>query len=299
MKGEKMAEIKYPWQIASVKRNKKVLGVDAQLAIPDEASDVSPLEMHAGYSRFVLTLVDTEHNISPTANIPAGEVAYIKKMTDLAMLKSMVSPKSSKEESEELNTAYTQKLFDKKFKGMTPAEVLIKNPADKTLLVQTRDWLEANVSRYPNNKLQIEAIDNALLLLDMDELKKTDIKSIDSVTTIYKSGNKFKSKTNANGLNLIYSITITYNPAMNYPYAVEITNCYAPVETLGNGQKNIKMQQAVDKVESSLLMNDIEWFSVIDRMELTLENFESMNFSSCYQRALKAFELNLNKSKNK
>ena len=70
--------IKYPKQIDSIiRKNKmgiKTLGLDAELFLPSADENISPLEMHSGFSRIVLSLIDKkgENDITvSTANIPA------------------------------------------------------------------------------------------------------------------------------------------------------------------------------------------------------------------------------------
>jgi HD superfamily phosphohydrolase len=280
--------IKYPNQITTIKRNKKVLGVDAKLVLPTQeeldSGKSSPLEMHSGFSRFEFSLIDKEKNIVPVANIPAVDVSYIKVKTD-AIINSLNKQVSLNEEILSDDIAYTQPLFDKTFKGMTPAQVLLKDPNNADKLKEIKNWLSANLDKYPNNKKQIDAIDNALDLLDADLLKDDSAKQNTSSITIYEEDFKYKSKVNEKGYNLIYKISVTYNSAMRYPYSIKICNGYAPVETFANGQKNIKLQQATDMVESSIVIDEKEWYTVVYKMFSTLTNFESLHFLNQYQIA--------------
>jgi hypothetical protein len=289
-------KIKFPKQVGSVKRTKKVLGVDAELFLPtkDEEMTIPPLTIHSGFSRFVLSLIDKDQDIVPTANIPADDIFYVKERTEIAMNKvvdaqyfrkhvaTTAAPKS---------IAYTQKILaDKNFKGMTPAEILINTPENKELLIRTRDWLAANVSKYPNNQKQIDAINEALDLFDTGSLNSdTVVESSDDcecTMMVYDSGLKFKSKKNDKGYNLVYNISITCEPTKDYPFNVTIMNCYAPVESLSSGQKTIKLNQAVDTIKASLVMKDMEWYTLLARISATLYNFEAMHFEEQYRKAM-------------
>lgn len=278
---------KYPYQICSIKRAKKTLGVDAQLFTPRENEDIPPMEVHSGFSRFVLTLVDKEKNISPTANIPANDVLFVKLQSENA-IRELNNASTPNESNGSINDsiAYTQKLFDRNFKGRTPAEILMNNPDDKEKLLGVREWLNDNVAAYPKNQAQIDAIDEAIMLFDMGELgNKTTVVNTSHVFDIYRTDYKFKTKTDDKGNNLIYGISVVCDTSKDYPFIINITNCYAPVQTLSNGQKNIKMNEAVNMMKSSLSMSSSEWYSVISRMSNTLKNFEAINFERAYKES--------------
>ena len=284
VKSVKEKGIKYPFQIASIKRTKKVLGVDAKLFTPTDKENASPMELHSGFSRFELTIVDKETNTTPTANIPAEDVYYILESSRVALgqvLKGAVPTGGTTETS----TAYTQKLIDKNFKGQTPAEVLLKDATQETALTNTRNWLAQNVDKYPANKAQITAIDDAIKLLHEGKLSAKNVSTSTANIEIYKTDYKFKSKKNEKGYNLIYGVEIICDPAKNYPFAITIMNCYAPVETGAGGQKAIKMNAAENTAKSTLLMTKDEWIKLITKMDRTLSMFEQMNFAKLFDES--------------
>ena len=293
---------KYPYQVHSIKRAKKTLGIDAQLFTPRDNEDIPPMEVHSGFSRFVLTLVDKEKNISPTANIPANEIAFIKLQTENVIKELGKTPLPNEVKATTTNSvAYTQQLYDRNFKGKTPAEVLLSNPGDKEKLLGVRDWLASNLSAYPKNQAQIDAIDDAIMLFDMGELNgdaSVTASVNNTVFNVYKTDYKFKTKTDDKGNNLIYGISIVCDTAKDYPFIVNIMNCYAPVQTLANGQKNIKMNEAVNEMKTSLSMNVSEWYGAISRMYNTLNNFEAMNFERAYNESQELYEASKNASKS-
>lgn len=270
--------IKYPFQIASVKRTEKVLGIDAKLFAPTDKESLSPMELHSNFSRFELTIVDKKANITPTANIPAEDMYYIAETSRIA-LECLLMPKAT-QASEATSVAYTQKLIDKNFKGMTPAEVLLKDATQETALLNAKKWLEQNVARYPANKSQIAAIEDAIKLLHEGKLNNSGLSASNANANIevYKTNYKFKTKKNEKGYNLIYGIEVICDPEKNYPFAVSIMNCYAPVETTSGGQKEIKMTEAENVVKSSMLLTKEEWIQTMAKMERVLTMFEEMNF---------------------
>lgn len=290
--------IKYPKQIDSViRKNKtgiKTLGFDAELFLPSEEENISPLEMHSGFSRIVLSLIDKKNDdnvIVPKANIPAKEIDYIKKKTEI-VLEIMMQKKylplnqvkqATKKENCELNSsvAYEVKLVDRNFKGKTPAEVLIENPDNAKRLIDIRKWLTDNLKSYPKNQEQINAIDNALDLLDMGKLSLSTIKVANTTNDeikIYSSGYKFRRKQNDKGHNEVYTLDVICDTAKDYPFAITIMNCFAPVVTDKSGLKNIQMTQATDIKKATILLNEAEWYKAIAYASKIINYFEATNF---------------------
>lgn len=285
----KARDIKYPYQVFSIKRKDKVLGADAKLFVPTDAEKTNPLET-SGFSRFEVTIVNKDNSgtQTATANIPANDIPYVMATTNIALQqmligKANVAPVASAPTS----TAYTQKLFDKNFKGQTPAEVLLKDASQETQLLSVKSWLEQNVAKYPANKAQIVAITEAIDLLHAGKLTASDANASASAANIevYKSEYKFKSKKNEKGYNLIYGIEVTCDPTRNYPFIVTIMNCYAPVETAAGGQKNIKMNAAEQVVKLQMMTTKEEWFGMITKMNETRTYFEQSKFDEVFHCA--------------
>lgn len=292
--------LKYPFQVTSIKRTKKVLGVDAKLFAPTEREKLSPLELHSGYSRFELTIVDKENNTTPTANIPAEDIPYIYQTSKIALEHLLIGNASETGGGQVVRSpAYTQKLMSNQFKGLTPAEVLIKDKNAETGLLNAKIWLESNLSKYPGNKGQIDAINDAINLLHNGKLSSDNVNTSVSNIEVYKTDYKFKSKQNEKGYNLIYGIEVICDPSKKYPFQISIMNCYAPVETSPNGQKNIKMNSAENTVKSSMLVTKEEWFKLISKLNRTVSYFEQMNFAELFNESKIAGEYNGNNSSNK
>jgi hypothetical protein len=55
----------------------------------------------------------------------------------------------------------------------------------------------------------------------------------------------------------VYSVSVICDPSKDYPFTVNVENCYAPVETKPDGTKNIKMTEAIDRQKSSFAMWNI------------------------------------------
>ena len=281
--------MKYPNQVISYKRPEKVIGVDAALSLQ---TDESPLEMHSGFSRFVVSIVDKKQNIAPTANIPARDVAAIYEKSKAAMAHLVSSALMSNVQiSNGENTpslSATEKIFLKPFTGMTPAEILLADPNNQAELEKLRDQVLAkNADKYPKNKRQIEAIDEAIKLMLEGKLdggnKEAPAVTSNKPYNIYATEYKYKNKQNEKGYNLVYSISIVFDPSKNNPFIVNITNCFAPVESLGDGRKNIVMGKAEDTQKAFFALTTEEYFELASVLKNTKERFEMINFKNQYK----------------
>ena len=291
-------EKKYPLQTYKIKRTNKTLGVDYYLFAPERTDNsCSPLELHNGFSRFLFTLVDKsapDVTVTPKANIPIKDLACIKQKTDIAMYLYFVGSSHPTNQDDEENLfanspAFTKKLLSNNYKGKTPAEVLIENPQEKENLIKTKQWLQANIEKFPRNKEQIEAIDDALNLLEIGELQgspsSSHATSRSSVLSLYKTEYKHMSQKNEQGYSLVYSISITFDASKNYPFTVEITNCFAPIKTLPSGQRHPVMEEATHKTKSSMALSDCEWVDLITHLMDVKKCFQVTNFKPMVQMA--------------
>lgn len=316
------ANIKYPMQATAIKRDEKVLAIDTQLYLPNENENIPPLEIHSGFSRFVFTIVDTtgKQVITPKANILPKEIDAICTKTNLAMQilfnkkagllnTANTEVKTDNKDSDNdiySGPAYTQKLIMNKYKGKTPAQILTENPNEKDSLINTMNWLKEHLEKFPNNKFQIEAIQNAIDLFGIGELKSNEAKNpskqnvANNSILIYSSpdGKHFTSKNDKNekGYSLCYKIIITFNPNMNYPFNVKISNMYAPIETAKNGKKVAKLSMAENTITSNLNIGENEWLYFVNHMKRTLLRFEEMNFQKQYNEATELAKKNFQKN---
>ena len=272
-------EVKYPNQVDAVVRQKKTLGIDAFLSIPDVKSGNSPLEMHSGYSRYVLTILDSTSGMMKTihANVPANDVALIKKKTDLAIEKIFKAKNAVKEE---LSPAYTVSLVSREYSSKTPAQVLLEDEENKAKLLKTKSWLEDNLAKYPRNKEQIDAIDDAINLLELGMLEDKSDPETNQVIEIYSEDIKIPNarKLNENKKTFVYSISICCKPENDFPFGVNIMNCYAPVIKNPYGQIIAEMGKAEKMEKTSIMLTEKEWFRVINKMDSVTKMFEKENY---------------------
>lgn len=281
-------KIVYPNQIKSIVRSKKTLGVDAFLAEPRTVDGQSPLELHAGFSRFVFTIIDstTGKKQFVHANIHPEEIDLIRQKTELAIKKHFeVKNEIVNGPNESLSKAYTVLMTSRDIAKKTPAQLLIEDPANRTKLEAAKKWLEDNISRYPKNREQIEAIDDALDLLDLGELK-SNVKPVSKVIDLYREDTKIPNSKKLNpsfhNKTLVYSISICCEPGKDYPFAVNIMNCYATPKRTSTGGIVAEMATAEGKNSFSILLTESEWNKLISKMDRITKMFEEKNFNKLY-----------------
>lgn len=207
----------YPAQIWKSQKLTTTLSVEDHLSCPDNLNqfpNTPPLMMHTPFSRFRISILDkskTENN-NVACNIrPSDETAYL-----YDRYKSVINnpPKASKES---LPLAYTCKFINGDYKGKTPAEVLIDDPTKVSLLRRSQQFLRTNLEKYPNNKKMIDAIDNAIMLLESGDLYPRNTDSYELIVFEEKFKLMDNNKTQA-------SICISYNANMDCPWKFVISN---------------------------------------------------------------------------
>lgn len=270
--------IKYPEQIFSVARTDKRLGIDAKLFVPDTAKGQPPLELHAGFSRMVFTILSQQSGNYKfvSANLPVHEIDLIEKETDIAV--EMLANKSLEKSSSSSSKAYNVTFFLGEFKGKTPADVLAQDASKEGALLNYKKQLEANLSKYPRNKDQIEAIDEAIALSRKGELSLDGVKS--NLLDIYRADVRapHATKTDAEGFTDVYSFSVVCDASKNYPFTITIMNGKATCAKHANGIISPNLQTLKDKKEFSMMLTKAEWYKAVKKMKKVVTYFEEMNF---------------------
>lgn len=291
-------ECKYPMQCASVVRN-QTLGIEAKLYKADVKNGDSPLELYNGFSRFPVVLINKEKQAT-TANISVNDMQMLLQRSDFAMQKHMereFSPVSVDSGSEPLPIAYTTRMTAGEFKGKTPAEVMIADPATGgNKLNQHYKWLKDNLSKYPNNKNIMDAIVDAGRLSKEGKLEAKTVSS--STFTLLDTGMRpLIRKTDAKGNAFVYEIKITWIFGNNYPIQVEIANYYAPVTKDDKGLLNVQKKQ-MDRstlIQNKMPLGVAEWNSVVEGVKRSMRIFEMVNGPVALQEALQMEQTNRTK----
>lgn len=282
----------YPKEIPAIQSEDKTLSINCLLDTPNydiENSDrkiPAPYAMHAGYSRFVLTLISFKNeNKTTLANIPAADIKYISKKTDIALQVLTMSGRN-KPESIKLSTAYTQKLYVAPFKDSTPAEVLISDRNNINELIKTKSMLEINVAKFKKNQDQIDAINEAINLLGKGQLEETMLRDKENEIVIYNENFKsIESRRDENGYYLVYHIQILCRPSDDNPFIVSIKNYYASVSKTDTGAFKVNASTAKNIQEIRMQIPEKDWVNTINRMVDTLNLFEMLYAKSQFTLA--------------
>ena len=187
---------------------------------------------------------------------------------------------SGSNEEEELPLAYTVTITSGTLKGRTPADVLLNDGEEgKKLLNNQYTFLKNNLSKYPKNKTQMDAIVNASQLLkegklDADAVGKGQTKRI----SLYSSGLRpLVNRKNNAGMSFVYELTVDWLLGEKRPLMITIVNYYAPVIKKDDGMLNVQVKQ---RDQTTLRNNTVnltfeDWAYVQHMIETDIERFES------------------------
>lgn len=266
---------KYPTQMLNEKRKEKALFVDDKLMTPrkeeyeENGGKKNILDIHSQFSRFEFSILDYEKSKSIKANIPPKDIPAIAAMTKIALEKILDYKPTDN------SPAYTTQLLAGEFKGKTPANILCTDPSKRDALKKQRDFLDKNSAKFKANKKQVEAIDDALNLFDIGELKE----AADPIIPIYDKDVKIPNakKLDENGKTFIYGIWINCNLAMKYPFVIKIMNGKSKVK-VENGQTTADLTTLSDKEEYEMSLDKETWIQWVDEFESSLKEFKAMNY---------------------
>lgn len=270
----------------------KTLTTTAEFYIPKEGDECPFREPSLSRLDMSLILKDASNTEVLVFNIPAKEINEVKLKSDIAVKELMTAPTATTNSGTDdfaNSPAFTVQLMLTAFKGRTPGEVLTENPAHKDELIKGRAWLESNLSKFPANKKQIDAINEALTLLDIGELdgRTSAPQATSKILTVYERNCKHKSKKDEKGNNLVYSISVTCDPSKDFPFEISVMNCYAPVSTNESGQTVVKMSAAINVKKGSIAVSDSEWIGWIGQAYDLYQNFKRINAPLLFERVAK------------
>lgn len=285
--------MRYPKQLFCVWGNNVSLDATCELVAPRNDSDTPPLQMHEGnMSRFVFTILNHNSN-PPTAlktNIPATDIPYLEHMVEAAFRKkeSLKAEPVVHTEAKNSSPAYSTTIPFGKFKGTTPASVLISNPNDKTELSGTAQFMRSNASKYPANLKIAEAIEEAIKLLDSGKLSAESSSAVvvpESSMVVYKEDIHYGRAATADGYREVTGIEIVCNLRNRYPWTVKINSLEAPVNKASDGKSVPELSKARNRKNASINLSDKDWLMIMNRLRRTVEMFEEKNFNAMFTRA--------------
>lgn len=276
--------VEYPKQIFCVWGNNVSMDAAFNLCTPFEQNGTPPLELHEGaLSRFTLTLLDRRSGTTVpfSVNVAAKDISVLQEKMRIALI--LKESKASEEEAP-LPIAYTTIIMIGSCANRTPADVLLENPENKTELLKARKWLVENMAKYKKNKEQVAAIDNALELLQVGELKPRNGGSGSMV--IYEREMKTSRAVDANGYYTGSDIVITCYFGKKYPWRVQITN-YKTKKKLDASDKTIVDAQTIkDKKSAAINLSDDDFIFCVTRMREIVELYQAQEFHALYKRAM-------------
>ena len=275
--------LKYPMECASIVRL-ETFAVTNALARAKAADGAEPLKFHAPYSRFIFAIINEDRK-SVIANIPVRVIARMTNRTQFAEHHDFEQA-LKKTPNSELSSAYTVKITSGRFKGKTPAEILLEDSANAAALNQQYLWLQSNLEKYPYNGRQMEAIMDAAKLFQSGALKPESVVGTPPIVIYDAPVRPLSSRKREDGKWLVYSVSVRYFCGDAYPVEIRIENYYAPVIQKADKTLNVKISQAVDKQINKMLLTAEEWDHVLGIMNANIRVFELLNGQVCYQEAI-------------
>lgn len=279
-----------------VKREQKTVAFNAMLSAPADTDKNGPMQW-AGYSRFTVTIIDkTGENVAyPHANIPQSDMhgIYAKKnaivnartIHEMITLSNGGSASSSGDSVSNLDPT----IIFGKHKGKKVSEAVATMTQEE--IKKQIAFYEDKIAKFPSNIEFVKAFSS--YLDGNEETAEASSASMPMVpslrfgaTTLYEQKMKFlRSNTDDKGNVLVYSIAITYNPAMRYPYDLRIENGYAPIAETATGGFNVEASKIINKISATFKFGDAEFEEVVDKLYSNCRDFESMMFSTQYRKA--------------
>ena len=299
MENKETNKMKYPSQMCSFKRKNVVFAVDCHLDRPDE--DDPPLEMHAGWSRYSMSIIDThtENTYVLSANIPYSEAVVVAHkilaVCDDYLLtrdKAAAAVSDTAQDTGSTSAAAFAVTFKAgSLKGKTPGEVVLNENGTKTVEGQIA-FLQTNLKKFPDNQKVIDACNAAIEAFKSGTLSEgASVPKVQSLKWVHRTPIKFlEKKKNKDGKCFVYAYTITCDyEKTDYPWHIGIVNGYADITHKENGSVNISSQVA-ERSESSINLSNDEAIYLARRMEMTMMEFETVEFRNLYKEVEEIME---------
>lgn len=297
---------RYPQQIAVIKRKLITLGIDANLELAGTATNtrgeeiiVPPLSMHGPYSCFRWTLIDKSGPVTvyPIANIPSGEAATLRtKVNAIIAQNALKAPRVVQTDAAEpLGPAYTTKIRMNKFKGRTPASVLLENPKNMDDLLEILNYLQSqdSQSRYwESNQQQIQAIEEAVELFNKKELSEemVDNTAAGALVVYHRPHKVLLNRPPKGDHYFVYSFKIDFLEGYDYPWRINIANAYMKIKKKSDGTHETVPNTAIEKSVSQLQVTDYEMGYLVERIYNTMVNFELIFFKKQYAESARQYQ---------
>lgn len=285
---------------------KKTFFVLNQLKLPDFKDGSEPLLFHhKKLSRFVFLIINEERKRA-MANIPIKDMIPILEKTKI-LAQKQYEESLKKQDKKEASPAYTVTIGAGRLRGKTPASALAEDANNVQMLLNQVEWLKNNLSQYPKNQQQIDAINAALELFRSGQLNK-DVASNRRTISVYESGIRFLKSQRLSLENasiydgrdriLIYDVGIYWDLGSENPVRIILHNYYAPIQE--NDQKLVNVlpqyKDLATEVSNDFTFSLDEWIYAMHILESNIKTFENVYAGRCYKFALEEDERNRRKA---
>lgn len=256
-------------------------------------NDCYPLEIYDGFSRLTGVIIN-EDKKAATFNIPKRDLPALIKKSEFAFNKEMEEAITSIGESDTQSIAYTVRFTSGKLKGKSPAEVLLESSDNKELLNNQWKFLKSNLEKYPKNKLQMDAIEEASRLLNDGSLSSSSVKK-EVIIPIYNPGFRpLRSRPQKDGKTFVYDVKINWHVGSENPLTIEVSNFYAPVVQTDIGLLNVKVKEkdSASEIKNTMSLSPEMWEDIIYNIQMQMRAFEICGFSNALKMAEEQDKIN-------
>ena len=281
-----------PKAVASVVR-KQTFIINNELAPSKIDEGDYLLGLYSHFSRFTICIINADKKAA-TANIPINDMLDIirrsKKINNSFLEKQYAQSNNINKADQTKNginenlSCYTIKITSGKLKGKTPAEVLLTDDKNIELLRNQYEWLKNNLKKYPKNKLQMDAITEAINLYKAGKLNPSQIQESKEYMIINIGIRPLIRKKREDGKCPVYEASITYKDD-DYPVEIGIKNYYAPYIKNADGTINVTVKEASDLIKNTMNLSMKEWMNIIHLIEANIRGFENVIFSTQFKLA--------------
>lgn len=205
--------------------------------------------------------------------------------------------KTAQEDDTDTSLSKTVLIGNGKMKGKTPFQVLAENPQAIVDLNSQYAWLEKNLEKHPNNKLQMDAISEAIELFNAGKISLGDASVGNNLTfgtiPLYEpTPRTLMRQVDEEGLYPVYEVGINWHIGERFPVEIRVKRYKAPVTKSETGAINPQRSEAQDIEENNFRLTSNQWFECIHLMEANMQRFEYIMASKQFREAEEADEYN-------
>lgn len=230
------------YQITKFQNSKKLLEFNDKMS---PANTEWGSNIHSNFSKIGIVIVDTSNGGGEKALVADCNVDPIKIKRLYEKVSKINHDAENKPASSNKSGSQASILSYGTYKGMTASEAVLKDGANAVKVLEGMlPILEKNSEKYPKNKNIIAEIKKAIELYNSGELKATESTESTNlgknITLLYER-KILPGEKNANeeGKQRVTELTIEYNPKMDSPFTVKISNGWGIAESTKTGGTKI------------------------------------------------------------